>query len=746
MLQVWLLAQFEAHVDGKRTSIPTRAAQSLLAFLILTPGIPHRREKLAGLLWPELSDDNARSNLRHELWRVRKAITPLQLGTPESVEREYILAQDLTIAFNPDANYWLDVAQMEKASADPQSLISGLSLYRGELLPGFYDDWVGLERERVQAVFESKMQQLLETLLLEQRWQMVLEWGERWIGLGQTPEPAYRALMIAHSRLGNASQAAQDYERCVLAMREDLNIAPSQETQALYKELTRGEKATGVRIARMPTAFIQPTGPLTCIFCEVAGAGRLLETLGADYAAVVRDQHELVRNTAEKFNGLEIDSQSDASFFGFLSVIDAVAFAGETQHALAAHQWAGGKTVRLRMGIHSGEPMGAGISMDLHRAARIASAAHGGQVLLSLTTRDLIGKELPDGLSLLDLGEHRLKELRYPTRLFQLGIAGLPNEFPPLKAMDSQQEPPAPGAPPFKGLQFFDESDTAIFFGREELVNKLADDLNSQRFLAVVVGASGSGKSSVIRAGVIPALKGRKANERNWRVYILTPTAHPLESLATELTRNLESVTATATLLDDLNKDPRALHFWFRRQVTNDPLSAESRVLLAIDQFEELFTLCRDEVEREMFIDTLRTATSPYSASDSAGKAETSSDFTLIITIRADFYAHLAQYPELRDAVAKTQEYIGPMTSEELRRAIEEPAKQGAADGAAWELEAGLVDLILRDVGDEPGALPLLSHALLETWKRRSGHLMTLNGYAEAGGVRGAIAQTAETT
>ena len=152
-------------------------------------------------------------------------------------------------------------------------------------------------------------------------------------------------------------------------------------------------------------------------------------------------------------------------------------------------------------------------------------------------------------------------------------------------------------------------------------------------------------------------------------------------------------------------------------------------LLLVLDQFEELFTLCRDEFEREAFIDNLLAAIQP------GGER-----ITLILTLRADFYAHLAQYPELRDAVARQQEYIGPMTMEELRRAIEEPARR-----AHWEFEPGLVDLILRDVGEEPGALPLLSHALLETWKRRAGHTLTLKGYADAGGVRGAIAHTAET-
>jgi hypothetical protein len=201
---------------------------------------------------------------------------------------------------------------------------------------------------------------------------------------------------------------------------------------------------------------------------------------------------------------------------------------------------------------------------------------------------------------------------------------------------------------------------------------------------------------------------------------VLTPTAHPLEALARELTRGSESVAATATLADDLTKEPRSLALFLAR---NHP---QIHTLLIVDQFEELFTLCRDEFEREAFIDNLLSAMG--------------NRVTIIMTLRADFYAHLAQYPELRDAVAKQQEYIGPMTTEELRRAIEEPAKRGH-----WEFEPGLVDLILRDVGDEPGALPLLSHALLETWKRRAGHTLTLKGYADAGGVRGAIAHTAET-
>jgi WD40 repeat protein len=390
--------------------------------------------------------------------------------------------------------------------------------------------------------------------------------------------------------------------------------------------------------------------------------------------------------------------------------------------------------IRVRMGLHTGEPLIAStgyVGMDVHRAARIGDAGHGGQVLLSQTTRDLVIHDLPQSMTIRDLGEHRLKDMKYPTPIYQLVIEGLQTSFPPLKTKFTGSEAPTPGEPPFKGLQYFEEADSELFFGRELLTAKLVNRIRETQFLSVIIGASGSGKSSLVRAGLIPALKEGKIlvgdgnppeGSSGWQFYIITPTAHPLQALASELTRDSESVTATATLLDDLTNEPRSLSLFLLRK------NPTAHTLLVVDQFEELFTLCRDEFEREAFIDNLLSAI----ASD-GGR------ITLVITLRADFYAHLAQYPELRDAVAKQQEYIGPMTVEELRRAIEEPAKRGH-----WEFEPGLVDLILRDVGDEPGALPLLSHALLETWKRRAGHTLTLKGYADAGGVHGAIAHTAE--
>jgi WD40 repeat protein len=301
-----------------------------------------------------------------------------------------------------------------------------------------------------------------------------------------------------------------------------------------------------------------------------------------------------------------------------------------------------------------------------------------------------------------------------------------------LAANVRREDAPGLGLCPYKGLNYFDESDADLFVGREALTAKLTERVFSLtssrsseklRFLAVV-GSSGSGKSSLVRAGLVSALRWDKTSA-DWNIHILTPTAHPLESLATNLTLDHPSLTLTATLMDDLANDPRSLHLFAKREIKS---GNNHRLLLIIDQFEELFTLCRSEVERITFINNLWTASN-----------EVDGPTVVVITLRADFYAYCASYVQLREALAHNQEYIGAMNNDELRRAIEEPARRGR-----WEFEPGLVELLLHDVGQEPGALPLLSHALLETWQRRRGRTMTLSGYTSSGGVRGAIAETAE--
>lgn len=254
---------------------------------------------------------------------------------------------------------------------------------------------------------------------------------------------------------------------------------------------------------------------------------------------------------------------------------------------------------------------------------------------------------------------------------------------------------PAPGQPPYKGLQAFDRTDAELFFGREQLIGELLAHVQQEPFLAIV-GPSGSGKSSLVRAGLGAAL----ASQPTWSVTLITPTAQPLSNLTTALAQR-----------------PTPARHW----------------LLVVDQFEELFTLCRDKNERQLFVTQLLAV---------AGLSSpiTTPVATVLITLRADFYADCAEFERLRAALARWQTYIGPLSPAELRRAIAEPAQRNG-----WAIEPDLIELLLRDVGNEPGALPLLAQALLETWNRRRGRLLTVAGYVASGSVQGAIARTAET-
>lgn len=280
--------------------------------------------------------------------------------------------------------------------------------------------------------------------------------------------------------------------------------------------------------------------------------------------------------------------------------------------------------------------------------------------------------------------------------------------------------PPAPGEPPFKGLAYYTEADAGIFFGREAMTRKLTGRLLDTRFL-VLVGASGSGKSSLLRAGVVPALR-----RQNWLIHTLTPSAHPIRQLANSLTRDDDALAAAGELNDALTHNPQTLAQAADKLATRH---SASRLLLLVDQFEELFTLCKEEAQRRAFLDCLLQA------------AEAQGAATILVGLRADFYDRCLQYEGLRAVMEAQQVTLGQMTAEELLQVVAEPAKRGG-----WQFVDGLVEQILEDVGREPGRLPLLSHALRETWERRRGTVMTLAGYRAAGGVEGAIAQTAEDT
>jgi WD40 repeat protein len=294
-------------------------------------------------------------------------------------------------------------------------------------------------------------------------------------------------------------------------------------------------------------------------------------------------------------------------------------------------------------------------------------------------------------------------------------VAAQPPEAP------VEAETPIDVPSPYKGLEAFQVNDAASFFGRERQIGEMLARL-AEADILVAVGPSGSGKSSLLRAGLVPAIwKEGLPGSSTWSVVVFTPGPSPLEELAARVA-GLQGI-AAGSLLDDLRADSSRLRLATRQALMDKP--TEARIVLVVDQFEELFTLCKDEGERRAFIDAI------LSVGGSRAK--------LILGVRADFYGRCTSYPRLAAALQDNQFVVGAMVQDELRQAIEGPAAQ-----ADLSLQPGLVETILGDLGGEPGALPLLSHALLETFNQRSGRTLTLEGYWKTGGIREAIAKTAD--
>jgi WD40 repeat protein/DNA-binding SARP family transcriptional activator len=291
------------------------------------------------------------------------------------------------------------------------------------------------------------------------------------------------------------------------------------------------------------------------------------------------------------------------------------------------------------------------------------------------------------------------------------------------------EDGPAAAVCPYKGLARFEPSDAEFFFGRERLVAELVTHLVGAGLVGVV-GPSGSGKSSLVRAGLLPALReGVLPGSDRWRQLILRPGDHPMAELAGAAGRrdaagdgNDSAMTGNDGKARQAPTPGPAAGQWVWRA-----LAGAERLLLVVDQFEEVFTTCPDEGERAAFLAALTEA------------AWADSQVTVVVAIRADYYGHCAAVPDLASLLAANHVLVGPMRPDELRRAIELPAHR-----AGLRLEPGLSAAMVDEVADQPGGLPLLSCALLESWQHRHGRTMTLAAYHQAGGVRGAVARLAE--
>ena len=304
---------------------------------------------------------------------------------------------------------------------------------------------------------------------------------------------------------------------------------------------------------------------------------------------------------------------------------------------------------------------------------------------------------------------------------------------------------------PYPGLAAFGAAQARWFFGRDELTADLAGRLNdclAEGGPLMVVAPSGAGKSSLLQAGLLPALtRGAlpAAGSRHWPHIVFTPTAHPMREAAALIAgTGCPPDRAAGSAAPDGDQLTVMLRRMLRAHAEAGAAAA-ARAVIVVDQLEELFTLCADEPERRAFIDWLWQL----------AQADTrEGPLALVVCgLRADFYAECANYPQLRQALQASQMIVGSMSQDELREAILYPA-----EAAGLDIEPGLVELLLRDLGAtlgdggskgtlaeyDAGRLPLLAHALQATWQQRHGSTLTVDGYRATGGIHHAIATSAE--
>ncbi|MBI5960775.1 MAG: WD40 repeat domain-containing protein, partial [Chloroflexi bacterium] len=280
---------------------------------------------------------------------------------------------------------------------------------------------------------------------------------------------------------------------------------------------------------------------------------------------------------------------------------------------------------------------------------------------------------------------------------------------------------------PFKGLRPFEQSDAADFFGRQALVDqlliRLASNGTQQRFLALI-GPSGSGKSSVVKAGLIPALRtGQLPGSENWFTVEMVPGPEPFRELEAALQR--VAVNPIPDIFARLTADRMGLSAVAERILPQDH---QTRLLLFIDQFEEAFTQVESETERKRFLDSI-----------SAAVTQTSGRLLVVITLRADFYDRPLLYEEFGALVRECAEVILPLTTQELQLAIRNPAER-----VGLFVEPELVTMIVSDVNQQPGALPMLQYALTEVFEHRDGRRLTLESYSKVGGLTASLGRRAE--
>ena len=430
-------------VSSDTGDVPLGGAQkrALLAVLLLHANEAVSVDRLVDELWPESPPKTAEKTVRVYVSQLRNALDD---GRLERHGRGYMLRLDGDDLDAARFEALLTEGRDQLAAGEPDraavTLTNALALWRGPPLTDFaYEPFAQAAIARLEQRRLVCLEERIEADLALARHEDVIAELEALVRDHPLRERLRGQLMLALYRSGRQAEALEVYRDGRRLLVDELGIEPGEELRRLERAILEQDASLAGPAAHERASGV-PSGTVTFLFTDIEGSTQLLHQLGHDgYAEMLAEHERLLRGAFAAHEGRVVDTQGDSFFVAFRTAADAVAAAVDAQRDLAAERWPHGGAVRVRMGLHTGEPrMGEQryVGIGVHRAARIGAAGHGGQVLLSSTTRELTEEDLPPGVSIRDMGERRLKDIDQPQRLYQLDIDGLQNEFAQLRTLD----------------------------------------------------------------------------------------------------------------------------------------------------------------------------------------------------------------------------------------------------------------------------------------------------------------------
>ena len=441
-----ILGPLEVVEEGHSLVLAAGKQRALLAILLLHANEVVSRDRLIDELWGEQAPVSAAKSIQIYVSQLRKALDDgsarARLLTRPNGYELFVEHHEL------DLNRFQDLVE-EGRRAPPREAAAkfraALALWRGPPLADFsYQGFAQAEIVRLEELRLSVVEERVGADLALGRQADLVGELEALVSAHPLRERLRGLLMLALYRSGRQAEALQVYQQTREVLVEELGLEPSRELQELEQAILRQDSS----LELSPTTVTR-SGTVTMVFTDIEGSTMLVRQLGDRYEGVLNTHCRLLRDAFGAAGGTEVDGQGDAFFFVVPSATDAVLAAAAAQRAFAQETWPAGTDVRVRIGVHTGEP-GLGEEgyhgLGVVRAARISAAGHGGQVLVSQATRALIEDEDLKDLDVRDLGEHQLKDMPQPERLFQLVGPGLADDFPPLRAPAGARPLPVEGA------------------------------------------------------------------------------------------------------------------------------------------------------------------------------------------------------------------------------------------------------------------------------------------------------------